>query len=169
MKTVKRSKVYLLVVALVLVLSMTVGLTMAYFSDYTPAKGGKTVALGGQTKVEETQNEDNKIIDIVNTGKTDVVVRVKVIAPGNPDAIDYRESGSEWIDGKDGYYYYNQVLPAGKTTVSSLKAKWDVPKDLGDDYNVVVIQESEQAVYYDTGKVVTPATTPKWTFTDYAN
>ena len=62
MKTVKRSKVYLLVVALVLVLSMTVGLTMAYFSDYTPAKGGKTVALGGQTTVKETQNEDNKII-----------------------------------------------------------------------------------------------------------
>ena len=47
MKTVKRSKVYLLVVALVLVLSMTVGLTMAYFSDSTEAEGGIPVTLGG--------------------------------------------------------------------------------------------------------------------------
>jgi hypothetical protein len=167
MKTVRRSKVYLLVVALVLVLSMTVGLTMAYFSDYTPAKGGKTVALGGQTKVEEKQYEDNKVIDIVNTGDTDVVVRVKVIAPGNPEDLTY--SGSGWTDGEDGYYYYNSVLPAGDTTKTSLKAEWKVPKDLGDDYNVVVIQESEQAVYYANGSVVPPETTPAWTFSNYAN
>jgi predicted ribosomally synthesized peptide with SipW-like signal peptide len=41
MKAAKRRNIILLVASLVLVLSLTVGLTLAYFSDYTEAKGGK--------------------------------------------------------------------------------------------------------------------------------
>lgn len=167
MKTVKRSKVYLLVVALVLVLSMTVGLTMAYFSDHTEAKGGKKVALGGQTTIREEQNDNNKVIRIENTGETDVIVRVAVYGP---TAITYEDS-QDWVQ-KGDYIYYNKVLPApedGKQSFTSkIKASWDVPADLGDDYNVVVVQESEQAVYKD-GKVVTPTTTPAWAFDQYAD
>ena len=169
MKTVKRSKVYLLVVALVLVLSMTVGLTMAYFSDHTEAKGGMKVALGGHTKIEEKQFDDKKEISIVNIGDTDVVVRV---AAYGPFEIGY--DGSDWTYVEDpvtkkGYCYYNYVLPAGETA-STLTASWKIPAgtDLGDDYNVVVIQESDQAVYKD-GKVMTPATDPAWLFDKYAN
>ena len=50
MKAVKRRTV-LLVVAIALVLSMTVGLAMAYFSDSTEVEGGLTVTLGGETKI----------------------------------------------------------------------------------------------------------------------
>ena len=166
MKAVKRNKI-LLVVALALVLSLTVGLTLAYFSDYTEAKGGKTVTLGGQTEIKEKQNDDNKVIDIVNTGETDVMVRVKVIAPGDPKDLKY--SGSGWTDGGDGYYYYDSVLPVGGTTKTSLTAKWEVPKDLGDDYNVVVIQESEMVVYNSSGKIVKPSTDPAWAIVPAAN
>lgn len=165
MKTVKRSKIYLLVVALVLVLSMTVGLTMAYFSDHTEAKGGKKVALGGQTTIEEKQYDNKKEITILNTGETDVVVRV---AAYGPFEIGYEGSG--WTDGKDGYWYYNSVLPAGEPS-STITASWKIPEgtDLGDDYNVVVIQESEQAVYDKTGNIVKPATDPAWALVPSGN
>ena len=163
MKTVKRSKVYLLVIALVLVLSMTVGLTMAYFSDYTEAKGGIKVALGGETTIHEKQNDDNKVISIKNTGDTDVIVRVAVYGP---TAITYSES-ADWEKSGD-YVYYKKVLPVGATT-SEIKASWDVPADLGDDYNVVVVQESDQAVYDENGEIVKPVTTPAWAIVPSAN
>ena len=156
MKAVKRRNIFLLVVALVLVLSMTVGLTMAYFSDSTEAEGGIPVTLGGQTTIIEKQNDDNKVIQIKNTGETDVVVRVAVYGPTE---ISY--SGSGWTDGGDGYYYYDSILPAGGTS-SKLTAKWDVPEDLGDDYAVVVIQESDQAVYDASGSIVKPKAEPAW-------
>lgn len=165
MKTARRNKVYLLVVALVLVLSLSVGLTMAYFSDYTAAKGGLTVTLGGQTEIVEEQNDDNKVIQIKNTGDTDVIVRVAVYGPGE---ITY--TGSDWTDGGDGYYYYNSILPAGENSLTSkLTAKWTVPEDLGDDYNVVVVQESEQAVFDENGDVVKPVTDPAWALVPAAN
>ena len=156
MKAAKRRNIFLLVVALVLVLSMTVGLTMAYFSDSTEAEGGIPVTLGGQTTIIEKQNDDNKVIQIKNTGETDVVVRVAVYGPTE---ISY--SGSGWTDGGDGYYYYDSILPAGKTS-SELTAKWDVPEDLGDDYAVVVVQESDQVVYNASGSIVKPKADPAW-------
>ena len=80
MKAVKRRTI-LLVVAIALVLSMTVGLAMAYFSDSTEAEGGLTVTLGGETKIDEDQYDDHKDIRIENIGDTDVVVRVAVYGP----------------------------------------------------------------------------------------
>jgi len=162
MKTVKRSKVYLLVVALVLVLSLTVGLTMAYFSDYTEAKGGIKVALGGETTIREDQNDDNKVIRIENTGDTDVVVRVAVYAPTE---VSY--TGSGWTNSGD-YWYYDKVLPVGEMS-DPLTAKWEVPADLGDDYNVIVIQESDQVVYDASGNIVKPDTDPAWELVPSAN
>ena len=164
----KINKKILLVISLMLVLTLSVGLTMAYFSDHTEAKGGKQIALGGQTKINEKQNEDNKVITIENIGDTDVVVRVAVYGPTK---IDFSKS-DDWEPDGD-YVYYKHVLPAPKdgkkSETSEITASWKLPEgfDPGDDFNVVVIQESEQAVYNEGGSVVTPKTTPNWDFSDY--
>ena len=164
----KINKKILLVISLMLVLTLSVGLTMAYFSDHTEAKGGRQIALGGQTKINEKQNEDNKVITIENIGDTDVVVRVAVYGPTK---IDFSKS-DDWEPDGD-YVYYKHVLPAPKdgkkSETSEITASWKLPEgfDPGDDFNVVVIQESEQAVYNDKGEVVTPSTTPAWTFKGY--
>lgn len=159
----KARKNILLVVALVLVLSISAGLTMAYFSDYTAAKGGKPVTLGGETTIEEKQYNDHKDITISNTGDTDVIVRVAVYGP---TAITYSGSG-DWQQSGD-YVYYTKVLPAGQKT-STITATWDVPADLGDDYNVIVTHESEQAVYDATGSIVKPDSTPAWAIVPAGN
>ena len=136
---------------------------MAYFSDHTEAKGGKQIALGGQTKINEDPYDGYKEIKIENTGDTDVVVRVAVYGP---TAITYTpDVADDWKQEGD-YIYYTKVLPA-KSETSKIKASWTVPADLGDDYNVVVTHESEQAVYNEGGSVVTPETTPAWTFKGY--
>jgi predicted ribosomally synthesized peptide with SipW-like signal peptide len=163
MKAAKRRNIILLVASLVLVLSLTVGLTLAYFSDYTEAKGGKKVTLGGQTTITEEPRDDRKIITIQNTGETDVIVRV---AAYGPTEMSY--SGSGWTDGGDGYYYYNKIIPVGGKS-TKLTVKWTVPEDLGDDYNVLVIHDSDQVVYDASGKIVKPDTTPAWALVPSAN
>jgi len=145
MKAVKRRTI-LLVVAIALVLSMTVGLTLAYFSDSTAAEGGIPVTLGGQTTIVEKQPTDNsKYIQILNTGDTDVVVRVSVFGPTE---ITY--DGEGWTEGNSGYWYYDSILHPEELS-DPITATWKVPEDLGDDYNVVVIQESDQVVYDNDG------------------
>ena len=162
MKKINRK--ILLVISLVLVLSITVGLTMAYFSDHTAAKGGMKVALGSKTEIEEDQPDDHtKTIIINNTGETDVMVRVAVYGPGE---ISY--SGSGWTNGNDGYWYYNSIIPAGESS-DALTATWEVPADLGDDYSVVVTQEAEMVVYDAKGKVAAPDTDPAWAVVPAAN
>ena len=154
MKAVKR-RIILLVVASALVLSLTVGLALAYFSDSTAAEGGKPVTLGGQTTIVEQQKDNSKVIRIQNTGETDVVVRVAVYGP-----TEIKYTGSGWTKSGD-FWYYDKVLPVGATS-DPITATWEVPKDLGDDYNVVVVQESDQVVYNASGKIVKPDTKPAW-------
>ena len=161
MKTVRKNKI-LLTVAIALVLTLTIGLTMSYFSDHTQAAGGLKVTLGGETTIHEEKFDDHKDITIENTGDTDVVVRVAVYGPG---AITYSGS-ADWTVSGD-YAYYNKVLPAGQTT-SSITATW-VVTDTDDDYDVVVIHESAQAVFNEDGSVQVPVTQPAWAVTPSAN
>ena len=79
MKTVNKKS--LLVIAITLVLSLSVGLTMAYFSDYNAARGGRGIALGGKTELHDDYDASKKTVVIQNTGETDVIVRVAVYAP----------------------------------------------------------------------------------------
>ena len=165
----KINKKILLVISVMLVLTLSVGLTLAYFSDYTPAKGGKTIALNGKTEIHEEQpRDDMKVVTIENTGDTPVMVRVAVYAP----ADSATGGGTDWEKGDDGYYYYMKVIPAhaGDDSFSSaLTVTWTVPKDLGDDYSVVVAQESEMVVYGENGNIVDPGTTPAWAKIPAAN
>lgn len=143
MKTVK-SKTILLVITMMLVLSLTVGLTLAYFSDHTAAEGGSALVLGGSTEVREKTGENSKSVWIENTGETNVVVRVAIYGPTGMEIT----ANSNW-EFKDGFYYYKGILKPGDTTPQgSLEAKVTVPGgDLGDEYQIVVIQECAQATY----------------------
>lgn len=158
MKTVKKKSI-LLVVAMMLVLSLTVGLTLAYFSDYEAAKGGASIALGGQTEVEENVTDKEKVVWINNIGETNAVVRVAIYMPEALEKVENSitfENASDWV--KDGdFYYYTKVLEPGKST-SRITAKTTVPDDvqLGDGFDVVVVHESDQAVYNESNKVVLP-------------
>lgn len=158
MKTVKKKSI-LLVVAMMLVLSLTVGLTLAYFSDYEAAKGGASIALGGQTEIEENVTDKEKVVQINNIGETNVVVRVAIYMPEALEKVENSitfENASDWV--KDGgFYYYTKVLEPKKST-STITAKTTVPDDvqLGDSFDVVVVHESDQALYGESNKVVLP-------------
>ena len=113
----KINKTTMMIFALVLSLSVVIGTSLAYFSDYEEAAGAATLSLGGQTKLYEGEDTDKKEIVVTNTGKTEMIVRVAVFGPdemfsnSNPsyNSADWEKVGN--------YYYYKHVLkpdPEGK-------------------------------------------------------
>lgn len=153
----KINKTTLMLFALVLSLSVTVGATVAYFSDYEQASGGATLYLGGKTELSEGSDTDKKNVKITNTGKTNMIVRVGIYGPGDmePPQVD----SSKWILGNDDMYYYYAVLEPGQDTggdnlVQSMSFHWE--GDAPDYYfEVTVVHEGSQAIY-DGDKLIVP-------------
>ena len=153
----KNNKTILMLFALILSLSVSVGVTVAYFSDYEQASGGATLYLGGKTEMTEGQDTGKKDVVIKNTGKTNMIVRVGIYGPGEMDAPVMK---GKWMrSSADGMYYYGAVLKPGETTgegnlVASMSFKWEGEAP---DYNyeVTVVHEGYQTIY-DGGKLKAP-------------
>ena len=105
MKKIMNKKSILLAVSMALVLSLSVGVAFAYFSDYTEAKGGAVLSLGGKTEIKEDVNENQKTVTIKNTGETNIVVRVMIVGPTQMTI----EPSDGWEQNGD-YYYYNKIV-----------------------------------------------------------
>ncbi|MFR0951711.1 MAG: hypothetical protein ACLSGK_02295 [Lachnospiraceae bacterium] len=58
-----------------------------------------------------------------------------------------------WTAGDDGYWYYDEVLPAGKETKTELNIKYTFPSgdDKPEEFNIVVIQECTPVLYKEDG------------------
>ena len=156
MKKINRTT--MMIFALVLSLSVTIGGTLAYFSDHEAASGGATLNLGGKTEMKEGESSKEKDIVITNTGKTNMLVRVGIYGPDEMAAVEF--SGDWQYNSKDGMYYYKKVLEPGTDTSasklkSSMKFNWE-----GDEpdyeFEVTVVHESAQLLFDEKGNVVTP-------------
>jgi predicted ribosomally synthesized peptide with SipW-like signal peptide len=145
-------KSILTVIAAALVLSLSMGLTFAYFSDFEAAKGGAQLTLGSQTHIDEEVSDKGKTIVIQNTGTTDVVVRVGVYGPSTMSVTDV--SGDKW-EYDNGFWYYTEVIKVdGEST--RLVAEIKAPKGQIDNFDVVVVQECAQVVYDEDGNIKVP-------------
>ena len=144
----KINKKIMMLFALVLILSVTIGTTVAYFSDYEQASGGATLNLGGKTELTEGEDTSKKDIVIKNTGKTNMIVRVGIYGPGEMEAPVMK---GNWMQAGDGMYYYGVVLKPGENTgagnlVASMSFKWE--GEAPDYYfEVTAVHEGSQAIY----------------------
>lgn len=123
-------KVILLAVSLLLILSAAIGGTVAYLIDqtgsitntFTPAK----VTPGIDEKFDGSVKND---VQIKNDGDIPAYIRVKVVvtwkdehgnvygaAPAPGTDYTWQIPGTDWVKGKDGFYYYTKPVPAGKET-----------------------------------------------------
>lgn len=144
MKKFKNKKV-LTIAAILLVLVTSVGLAGAFFSDYEHAIGQATFALGGDTTIDEHVDGTEKTISILNRGDGDAFVRVSVYGP---DEMTFPTVGDGWRKAKDGFWYYQNVLPADKATSTIVASISEVPVsvDLA-EFDVIVVHESVPVVY----------------------
>jgi len=147
----KHRKLLVTALSLILCMSVSVGLAFAYFTDYENARGGAVLHLKGQTEITEEVDETGKTISIQNVDEPDMVVRVMIIA--DEAHLGDITPGEGWVDGGDGWYYYNKILkgtasPERDRTTSDLRAEVKVSGDEDiKDFDVVVVHEAERVVY----------------------
>lgn len=152
--TLNRSAIVLVALAVVLILTATVGTTLAYFTTYATAKGSVEIsfALSEETKIVEDLDGSTKVVHIENAeGSRPVFVRAKAFS-GSTYPLAYEGSG--WIQGDDGYYYYGTsssnltILEPGAST-SDLDVDITFPQGAvdGDSFNVVVVYETTPVLY----------------------
>lgn len=151
MKVFSRKRI-LLMIAVAMVLLVSVTATLAYFSDYDRAKGESSLALTGQTEINEDPTDDSKTISIknVSTDDVDMVTRVRVVAPVD---VEFKP-GANWEQHGD-WWYYTKVLAKDEST-TNLVAGWEIPADSTlENFDVVVLHESAIATY-ENGNVAKP-------------
>ncbi len=148
----KRNRIFglLTVLALVMIVSQSAASSMAYFTTYVTAKGGRTISYESvKPGVEEEYENYVKSIQARNDGNMDCYARVKVLA-GAEFGISYESDSGKWSQGDDGYWYYSDILPAGALS-DVLKASIQVPEELEQSFDVVVAVEATPVRYQEDG------------------
>ena len=148
----KHRKLLIMALSLILCMSVSVGLAVAYFTDYENARGGAVLHLKGQTQIVEDADDKKKDIVIKNVGDPDMVVRVMII--GDKDHLGEVTLGDGWEDGGDGWYYYSKILKGNSAEndrekeTSNLHAEINVSgnEDIN-DFDITVVQEAERVTY----------------------
>lgn len=159
----KKKKQYKGLLSILLVAVIAVGGTFAYLKA-TDNPVLNTFSLSNtSTKVIEDEggSEESKIVSVKNTGSSDVFVRVRVVVSAGTSTVQYvkaapneseRDANTIYVvigDGweKDGsnpqdYYYYQNLLPAGKTTLAVVNGVYCGKNIDADSFDVIVYQEA---------------------------
>lgn len=163
-----KKKIFSIALAASLAAVAVVGSSLAYFTDKDEKANTLTIGNVDITLTEPgwdaTGKEEAKEMypgeavakdpTVTNNGKKPAFVRVKVEWPENVDLsyrTDYVDNklGDNWVDGKDGYFYYNKVLGLNETTdalFDQIVLGTDTMNgDATTEYDVVVYAEAVQA------------------------
>ena len=129
-------KTWILMVSILLVLSVTVGGTIAFLSTKSGPVENTFNASKVTTKVNETISGSKKTnVTITNTGDIDAWIRAAVIVTWqDKDGNVYGQApvagtnytdwtpGTDWLKGDDGFYYYTKPVAAGGTTTALINS-----------------------------------------------
>ncbi len=151
-KCLNRKTIGMAAAALTLAAVVSTGSAMAYFTTYAQAGGGAVVHLGfSQTVPEETVSNWTKHVTVKNTGESECYVRVRAFAGESYQAaLTYRDENGKWTTGKDGCYYYSDVVRAGEQSGELLIGIDNLGKE--ESFNVIVVQEATPVLYDAAGK-----------------
>jgi hypothetical protein len=155
-------------IAVMLIMSATMGSAWAYFTSYAKAKGGVTLKLGHEEHIDEEFDNWEKVIDLTSTADSNpVYLRMRAYSAEYP--VTY-ENNANWTKDGDWMYYNNALQPGKKLSDSGdelLVQINNVPesdnpelKD-GKTFNVIVVYESTEVQYDEQGNMI-PATAADW-------
>ena len=179
-----KKKKYIIVCS-ALLLALGVGVTFAFLQQRSNSltntfKVAKIDTVIDEPDMEPDGTDIKKEPSVENKGKSDAIIRVRcVISPEemfkgkeinyNDDEDEYlAEINSDhkkvrvegyWLDGGDGYWYYQGVIPSGKYTEPLFTKIEGVLKDKGkgtysfadgyDNFEITVYQEAVQATVHN--------------------
>lgn len=153
-----------LVLAFVMVmLTLSIRVAYAYFTDYDHMLGAASLHLSGESEIEEEVKDTEKTVSIKNTGKEgkSASVVVKLLIYGPKEMTVTLADSDDWtpVETADGVYiyYYNHVLAPQESTSNVVASVADIPKEADlKDFEVIVLQESQLFTVDDEGFVEAP-------------
>lgn len=165
----KKRHIILTILAIVFVLTSSIGTAMAYFTTFVTAKGGYVLQLGNRTEITEKYDKGLKVLSITNTGAAGgypVFVRVRAFAGDDyiltPVADSTDSETAKWIINpsfenisNDFWYYKEAIYGTESTTNLQIQiVHADKTKEWqdGDERNIIVVYESTPAIYKSTGE-----------------
>ena len=140
-----------LIIALALILVLAVGGTVAYIFTQTDPVINTFTPTEAKITVDEETNSNQKTSITVENISTGVPVYIRVALVANmidkdknvtgAASVPEFKPGENWLEGRDGYYYYTQPVPVDGSTGNLLKA----PMELSENMQVVVLADAIQA------------------------
>ena len=169
-RRVKGSTIAIIVLSVLLLASIAVGVTLAYFTADANVAGNVTlgdpvninITQGGSTVTSLTFGSDalpgqtyDQVIGVsVPADTSDALLRAKLTISNTDGATVNVEATTvdAWVEGDDGYYYYNGVASANASidfvtavTIPTTLTNEDANKTFNIDISVEAIQEANNA------------------------
>ena len=167
---VSASTVAIIVLSILLIASMAIGVTLAYFTSNATVAGNVTlgdpvninITQGGASVTSLTFGNDalpghvyDQVIGVsVPANTSDALLRARLTITNTDGASINIEAVTvdDWIWGDDNYYYYNGVAGAGDAidfvtaiTIPTTLTNVDANKSFNVDVSVEAIQEANNA------------------------
>ena len=145
-KFTKKTKIILASALALAIVGVAAGTTTAYLMDRTDAVVNTFAPGSVETEIVEIVSGATKEPYILNVGKNDCYVRMRVsVSPEKPlmDVVD--KINGDWEYEEDGYYYYKGKLAPGETTLNPLFNEVKTGK-ANSSIEIQLYQEAVQAV-----------------------
>lgn len=179
-KGVSTSTIAIIVLSILLIASIAIGVTLAYFTGTTTVAGN--ITLGDPVTISITQGgssvssltfDEKALPGTVYSqsigvqapeAMTDALIRAKLTiadADGGTTTVDATTTDN-WVEGDDDYYYYNGVLTAGDNVdfITSVTIPTTLTNsDANQTYNIDIIVEAIQQANNAANAVWTTAPT----------
>ena len=118
------------VLSLLLILTVSVGGTLAYLITHTdPVRNQFTPSYVACQVTEDFDGKTKSNVNVTNTGDTEAYIRVKLVTYRVNDKGDHIGGtakipdftpGTNWVKYDDGYYYYTKPVAPGKSPATEL-------------------------------------------------
>lgn len=147
-------KITVFTTSLILIGMITMGSTYAFYHQETELTNTFTVGEITTKIIEKFDKDGNKAPRVENTDVTDCIVRMRYDISPNNAPITIGEINEKWEYYNDGFYYYKDVLKAGKTTEPlfenyTITNASQYVKDYGSNFQIILYQEAVQAEMVD--------------------
>lgn len=160
MNILKSKKIiFALALGVAIMVTSTVG-TLAYLKSNSGTVVNTFTVGSVETEIDENVNpsQNLKEVRVVNTGKNDCLVRMRVVISPENNGIAIADYNSTKFTQKGDFWYYNGVLKAPTENeyyaTPHLFTKYTIQDGFKDNFTITVYQEAVQAVVHLDGTTI---------------
>ena len=154
MNILKSKKIiFALALGVAIMVTSTVG-TLAYLKSNSGTVVNTFTVGSVETEIDEKvdPSQNLKEVRVVNTGKNDCLVRMRVVISPEKSGIAIDNYNNKFEQKSDGFWYYKGILKAPTENeyyaTPYLFTKYTIPTDFKDNFTITVYQEAVQAMVH---------------------